>query len=121
MSAYTDGLRALADFLDEHDVPEISWQAVQFDVFASDAADLLERARALGGKWNKADKGDWFVLRRHFGPHYVDINAVRSKVCERVQVGTETVEVTDPEAPKVTVERPVYEWKCPDSLSAVAS
>ena len=121
MSKYTDGLRELADFLDEHDVPELSWQNVRFDIFADDAAGLMERARNLGGAWDKEEKGDWFVLRRYFGPHCIDINAPRSNVCERVQVGTKTVEKPDPSAPLVTVEEPVYEWQCPESLSAVAS
>lgn len=33
-------------------------------------------------------------------------------VCERVQVGTEVVEVPDPDAPKIIQERPVYEYRC---------
>ena len=37
---------------------------------------------------------------------------VRGEVCERVQVGTEVVEVPDPDAPKVRKEQPVYEWRC---------
>ena len=41
-----------------------------------------------------------------------------SGTCERVQVGTKTVEQYDPEAlaaiPKVTVEEPVYEYRCSD-------
>jgi hypothetical protein len=37
---------------------------------------------------------------------------------ERVQVGTETVEISDPTAPTITVDRPVYEWRCPESLAA---
>ena len=50
----------------------------------------------------------------------------REGVCERVRVGTKTVEKYDSDAllsiPKVTVEEPVFEWMCPDPLrSAVQS
>lgn len=40
-------------------------------------------------------------------------------VCEKVQVGTETVEVPDPNAPKIIIEQPVYEIRCPDSILAL--
>jgi len=44
----------------------------------------------------------------------------RDGVCERVQVGTKTVEKPDPDAivnaPMVTVQEPVYEWLCPDPI-----
>lgn len=45
--------------------------------------------------------------------------------CERVQVGTKTVERVDPEAfaalPKVTVDEPVYEYRCTDPIAAAVS
>ena len=49
-----------------------------------------------------------------------------SGTCERVQVGTKTVEQYDPEAlaavPMVTVEEPVYEYRCSDDpLRALVS
>lgn len=43
-------------------------------------------------------------------------------VCERVQVGTKTVQKFDPEqlasVRKVTVQEPVYEFRCPDPIIA---
>lgn len=47
----------------------------------------------------------------------------RDGVCERVQVGTKTVVKYDEDAllsvPKVTVEEPVYEYRCPDPIDAI--
>lgn len=46
----------------------------------------------------------------------------REGVCERVQVGTKTVEKPAPGAPTVAVEEPVFEYRCPDPLrEAVAA
>ena len=117
---YTKGLRELAGFIDEHIPAHELDYGIQINLFADTAESLLKKARSLGGAWKKEDKGQWFTLRRDFGPHHVDINIYRDEVCERVQVGTETIEVPDPAAPKVTVEQPIYEWRCPESLNQVA-
>lgn len=46
----------------------------------------------------------------------------RDGVCEMVQVGTKKVERVDHEAyialPKVLVDEPVYEYRCPDPIAA---
>lgn len=46
----------------------------------------------------------------------------REGVCEKVQVGTKKVERVDPEVydslPRVEVEEPVYEYRCPDPITA---
>lgn len=43
-------------------------------------------------------------------------------VCERIQVGTKKVERLDPDAlrdiPRVIVDEPVYEYRCPDPIVA---
>ena len=121
---YVGGLRELADFLEEH--PQFIGEyapGVRFDVFVKGDAPLMEMKaliKGTGGRWDKVDFGAWFVLRRHFGPHNLDINAEREAVCERVQVDTKTVMKPDPSAPLVPVEEPVYEWHCPDSLLAAS-
>jgi|TARA_R100000482_G_scaffold124710_2_gene78569 hypothetical protein len=47
---------------------------------------------------------------------------VGTGVCERVQVGTKSVEKYDSDAllsiPKITVDEPVYEYRCPDPILA---
>lgn len=116
-------LRQVADFIEEHaDALEGHYiPHYALNIFPGDAQKALALARAIGGKWDKKEAGDWLYLRRAIGRHTIEINMNRNLVCERVQVGTKTVEVPDPEAALVTVEEPVYEWHCPESLNAVAS
>lgn len=122
MSAYTDGLRALADLFDAHpDKTPPDWSSIVVNLFVDDGDAALALARSLGGNWEKQEYGDWLALRRTVGPHYIDIDVRRDQVCERVQVGTKTVEIPDPAAPTVTVEKPIYEWECPGSWRAVVS
>ena len=57
---------------------------------------------------------------------YFEVHGVKVRInvgealCERVQTGTRTVEKIDPDylldAPKVTVEEPVYDWRCSDDI-----
>lgn len=54
---------------------------------------------------------------RMFGPVKVRVWTARENVCSRRVVGTETVEVPDPDAPMVMIEREVYEWDCVPILS----
>ena len=88
-----------------------------------DSFEKLGRiTRSLGGNWDKREIGHWLTLERSFGPHVVHLNLNRDEVCEKVQTGTRTVLVPDPEfvanAPIITIEEPVYGWKCPDSVLA---
>ncbi|MCU1493345.1 MAG: hypothetical protein JWO62_1109 [Acidimicrobiaceae bacterium] len=110
------GLRDLTDWLEKHPEAADSYSNYTVNLFVLDADEMAALAKSLGGKWEKHSGETWFTLARHFGPHTVEINAARAAVCERVQVGEETVEIPDPDAPKVTVAQPVYEWRCPESL-----
>lgn len=123
--AWIEGLRELADFVEAH--PEIDAASTfTLNLWMHEKSDLADWMKRLGGKWDKYTGLDaYFIMRRMFGPHRIELNANREAVCERTQVGTKTVEKPDPEllaaVPLVTVEEPVYEWKCPDSLLAEAS
>ncbi len=64
-----------------------------------------------------ASYGNYSQVFRHFGKVSIELWINRDEVCERRQIGTEMVEVIDPNAPKVTVERPVYEWDCKPVLA----
>ena len=88
--------------------------------WADDASDMADLAVSIGGRWDKEETDTHFRLIKSFGTHEVVIVTDREKVCERVQIGVETVEVPDPTVPLVSVTRPVYEWRCPDSLLALA-
>ena len=119
---WIDGLRALADLFEKNgEHLDHIYSQFAVNLFVSDAEGLLNVARELGGRWNKYDKGPWFCLVQDFGPHRIDINVDRANVCEQVEVGVETVMIPDPDAPKVEITRPVYEWKCPESLNELAS
>ena len=126
---YVDGLRALADFLEAHpDLIEIHLPAT-FHVFpGSDKAKFARLALQLGTSEKSVDSS-WYNVERSFGPHKICVATSRSNVCEKIVVGSETVEIeeADPEVvaalPKtkrtVTVEK--TEWLCPESLHALAA
>jgi len=114
---FIQGLRDMADFLENNPHLIQYYGGVAIHNFAEDVNEL--KVMATGGKWDKESSGGYFTLRKDFGPHHISINAIRDEVCERVEVGVETVEVYDPDAPKITVTRPVYEWNCPESILGV--
>lgn len=129
-------LRAIAAWMDSH--PEAEIDAVTLDVVVGrntvryygvkDAADLADRARRVGGRWAKeTDDVGLFRLRQEIVPGvFYELIANREDVCERVQVGEETVLEPDPSSTTAVklpmVERvvPVYEWRC-DPILAHAS
>lgn len=124
-----EGLRRLADFVEQH--PEIRTSYLN-DVqvwYFSDADDLAELARAaaqFGAKVEKSITEQQYNLVISFGSLKAEALAAREQVCERVVVGTETVtkRVPDPaklaEVPEVevteTVER--VEWQCRPLLAS---
>lgn len=119
---WANGLRELADFAEQHpDLFEGHTFGEQIDLFAYTPEEMAEKTAMLGTS-TKAKKGDWYCMARGFGPHRLELNIASDKFCERVQIGTKTVEKPDPEAlkqvPTVEVEEPVYEWICPESVLA---
>lgn len=117
---FARGLRELADFIEAHPdrpVPPDIYAAVHI----SDTDELRAAVRAIGSA-DKEYSGDFFTAVRHFpGGIRYGVQAYREQVCERVVVGTETVEVPDPEAlaavPRVTQEREIVEWRCEPVLA----
>lgn len=114
-----NGLRALADHLEAHPELVTEWAEIEFARFVCDATEMAELVKALGGSREKSVIGTYMEVKRDFGGGVsMTINAQRSSVCTAVVVGTETVEVPDPDAPKVTVTRDVIEWECSPVLEA---
>lgn len=121
-------LRLYADWLEAH--PEAAISEIYSCQCVWGASEMLGLAKMLGGKWDKrTDQEDWFELERHFGPSIKHgLFTDRAKVCERVVVGMEEVQVEEPDPavvaalPKVkrTEKREKVEWRCPESLSALA-
>ncbi|HEX3803146.1 MAG TPA: hypothetical protein VHV75_09920 [Solirubrobacteraceae bacterium] len=119
--SFTDGLRALADLLDANPQIDTQWRDYRFILFVGSSEELARTAVGIGGQWEKSEDHYYCNLDRSLGGGVgIQVTTARGNVCERVQVGTETVMVPAPDAPMVEEERPVYEWKCPESLLGVA-
>lgn len=86
--------------------------------FEDDSAERFATAvRALKdgapiGTVRRTDDDNHTRFSRDFGAVTVSIYTYRDAVCERIVVGTETVEVPDPNAPTISVERDVVRWEC---------
>lgn len=122
------GLRELADFLEAN--PELMDYMVMptFYVFPYGGNALFARLALTLGNARKSVSGSYYNVERDFGPITLQVTASRERVCERVVVGTEEVEVTEPDPEAVaalptvtrieTVEK--VEWVCPPSLHDLA-
>lgn len=117
-------LRELADFLDAN--PELAEHLARktFYVFAPPNKTEFARLALMLGNARKWSDSTWYNAERDFGPITLQVTASRDSVCERVVVGSETVEVTEPDLDAVaalpTITRSVtidkVEWVCPPSL-----
>lgn len=126
---YIDGLRQLADLLQENpelplpyhgNASELLWIIV---CDPNQRATLAAIARALPGKVDKDVRGDAFDLKGNLAGLKVQVVARRDEVCERRVIGTETVtkSVPDPTVvvPLVEVTETVetVEWVCGSLLA----
>lgn len=122
MSDFTDSLRNLADLYDAH--PELPEPACwPMNVFVKSKEELAKVARSLG-YCKKQVLDDWYSLNKTLGiePDYkycIEFNISRALACERVVIGTRTVEEQVPVAYETrTRKEEIVEWRCPDSLLA---
>lgn len=125
---YIDGLRQLADLLDENpDVPlpyHGERKSMPIAIFCFGGQDvkpvLAKLARRLHGVSKEPD-GEYYDVVGRLAGLRIKVTARRSDVCEKVVLGTETVTemVPDPDAPLVEVTREVeqVEWICSPILS----
>lgn len=134
------GLAPVVHWLGAH--PELQFDTVSIDTLATDtkattkvdcqvssfhpdAGDrFADAARALAagapiGTVKKSSDQHYTRVARDFGAVTLDIWTMRDVVCERVVVGTETVEIPDPDAPTVTVEQERTEWRCRPILAGL--
>lgn len=134
---YSDDLKRLAEILpmtyrttaDDGgpEMADISWYILGFFhktvyCYVTNIDEAQNIRRQLLGHWEKKTANNSFLLVRpteiNDREWRIEINIPRDVVCEKVQVGTKTVQKM-PEnfvIPTIDVEEPVYEWKCPESL-----
>jgi len=115
--AWAKGLREVARFAEQHPDLFEACMGERFSLFAHNKEEMVAMAREFGA-CKKCHDGSFYNLRRRFGPHTLELCILSERFCERVQTGTRTVEKPDPEAPTITVEEPVFEWVCPESVLA---
>lgn len=129
-----EGLTAARQFLDEHpdlpDVTSVYGQVIHLWLHRYDmpGASMTERDEECRRRFARAarilmagapigsikkDSSDVAQsISRSFGKVRLSLHASREAVCERRVIGTETVQVPDPAAPTVEVEREIIEWVC---------
>lgn len=122
-TARAQALRAMADHIEAN--PALAgedYSSVRLKLWPENGNDFTDVVSALGGKRTKKAVGEYMEVTRDFGANVaIEVNCQRGLVCTAKVVGSETVEVTDPDAPKVTVTRPVIEWECSPILAEVES
>lgn len=121
------GLRELADFVEErgHTLPIDNLDVTVHDWVWDDQyyskretkLDAREKMRLIAKALGNAEKvyqGDYFDLRKKFGPVRLEFTVNRSKVCERVVVGTKEI----PERILEAHTKEIVEWVCTDPILA---
>ena len=113
---FAAGLRAAADFFEQHpDLAPVSGDT-QIDYFAIDKAELANIARRIG-RSEKGQVNSWFYLRKNFGGRvYFDVNVARELVCKRTVIGT----VEHPAELKEPWTEEIVEWECDPVLAVRA-
>ncbi len=116
-----DGLRALADWLDQHPDAAAEFPRLEATAYADDSPEGLRFWAKAFGNAEKVYDGELFRLRRTFGAN-VTLNALfwRSTVCRKVVTGT--VEIPEEHIPARIIPARVeetVEWICDDPILAV--
>ena len=115
-----DGLRQLADFLDENPaLADRGWVPKLF-VWADTEAEFKAN-NALLGTFTKSSCGKYLNAERMFGPIVLQSTIAHENICEQKVTGTRKVtkyvpadpDYVAPELVEVEVEEDVTEWVCP--------
>lgn len=94
---------AEGDTQDERD----EWVRAEF----ARCARILMSGAPVGSVKKDSNEFSQSITRR-FGKVELTLYASREAVCERKVVGVEKVQVPDPDAPTIEVEREIVEWEC---------
>lgn len=117
---FAQGLRALANIV-EHSTEELDLVGITVNSWCATPEQMVQRAKGIGGRFDKVVLDNYYVLRQPVGEHTLDVFMPRTAVCTKVVVGQEEVEVPDPDAPRITITRDITEWDCTPSVLALAS
>lgn len=132
-SDYVNGLRQLADALEQHDEIPLPYHGTSspitlmfFDYDKDNRAAMAATVRALpAARLTKVVDDTYFDLDGDLSGLKIKLAAHRNAVCERVVVGTETVTVPAQPAveaqPEQVVDREVVEWRCTPLLAESAA
>lgn len=111
-------LRAMATFLESHDLPK-AWPHISINIPCIDRADFLARTRGVG-LLTKRVSDYYFTLEKIFGDGcQIDWFVQRDEVCEKIvtkKIVPARPEMVLPAIPEQEVEEAV--WVCPESLLA---
>ena len=117
------GLRELADFVEVNgpkipgNIDIISGYNFVYDDWQPNGKTARDKMREIALTLGSAEKkfdGEYFELRKMFGPFTLIFNMNRKKICERKVVGVEHVE----EKVIPAYDREIVEWVCEDSILA---
>lgn len=127
MTTMSDGLRALADLIDE--VPELEHHIYDQTFHAYCRADqFVALAQTLSG-YEKVYTDDEMMLRKRMnntdvidryqeGGITLQVHTAREGICTKTVTGTKTVEVPDySQTPTITKEVEIVEWECSPLLA----
>ena len=108
---WVNGLRAMADWFEQHPERIPLWNHLQINLFPGDKAELAVLAREFGRAVKDGDDR-WFHVKRPCGPHSISGTIEREQVCRKIVTGTKIV----PAQPEREVE--VVEWVCDEPVLA---
>lgn len=121
-----EGLRALADFIEQHPELPITYPSQTFTHWLYDESDgrtakeqMATAARAMGNA-SKVYTGSYFDLRKKFGKHItLEFTANRENICKRVVTGHKLVpaKLVPEKMTPARIEEEV-EWVCDEPLLA---
>ena len=111
---YVRGLRAVADWFEQHPELVFSYTDERFHLIANTKDELLEMRRALGRVTKDADPDSpYFTLRRMFSANVqIDAFIARGEVCRKVVKGSRHVEARLVPAH----DEEIVEWVCEEPL-----
>jgi hypothetical protein len=117
---YADGLRAIADFFEQHEEIGLPHDAEYFSYFSAQTKEEMALLSRALGSCNKK-YGDWqFILSRNFGAVTFRAIVSREQICKRVVVGKKAIPghvlPAKPEEYIPAHEEDVIEWQCDEPL-----